>query len=187
MNGLSKQLAVVLGAAAISFSASLSVLWPSETQADDEETAMIDDDVDAETTKDGRLALKSRLVPDERVKGRWYLEMEIQNNDPIDRRLAELECNVLAFDYRSEMARSMPAPKVVFKCHDMVEVGAGEKVIRRHALPAALAQKIAAKNRTSARQNGNVRTMVSVGPYQSTVALIHKPEKTDARLAAARK
>jgi hypothetical protein len=175
MKGLARQVTVVLGVAAMTFAASLSVLWPRETQADDEATEVAaDDDFDPETTKAGKLAMKSRLVEDERVKGRWYLEMEIQNNDPLDRQAAEVEGQVMAFDLRSEMSRSAPMPRVLFKCNDEVQVAAGETVIRRHVLPAALAKKLAAtQGKRGVAGNAVVR---STGRYQTSIAEVDKAD-----------
>jgi hypothetical protein len=176
MNGLSKKVVVVFGVAAISFAATLAVLWPRETQADDEEAAIAqDDDVDAETTVAGKLAMKSRLVEDERVKGRWYLEMQIKNNDPLDEQEAEVEGQVLAFDLRSEMSRSMPMPKAVFKCTEQVRVAAGETVVRRQALPAALAKKVVAAMHGKSRVAGNA-VVRSSGRYQTSIAEVVKKE-----------
>lgn len=185
MNGLSERVTMVFGAAAISFAATLSVLWPTETQADDEEAAIAqDDDVDAETTKAGKLSMKSRLVEDEKVKGRWYLEMQIKNNDPLDEQEAEVEGRVMAFDMRSEMSRSAPMPRAVFKCKEQVRVAAGETVVRRQLLPAALAKKVVASMQGKSRVAGNAVVLRS-GRYQTSVAEVVKKEQKEQRVRQA--
>jgi hypothetical protein len=145
MNGGSKQLAVLVGVAAMTFSASLALLWPTETQADDQEAAVEQtDDVADNETIIGKINATSRIVRDERVASTWYLEMKIENKDPLHSQSADVEGMVLAMDTRPAMERVMPMPKTIFKCDESVVVAAGETVTRRCTLPASVAKKVAA-------------------------------------------
>lgn len=176
MKGLKRRLAVFLGVAAVTFAGSLSVLWPRETQADDDETAAaVQEDVGIGTTKIGKLAATSRIVADERVKGKWYLEMTIKNHDLRDRQVAEVEGRVLALNPRSEAARVPSMPQVVFKCLDQIDVAAGETVVHRHELPAGLAKKLAAAPKRAGSNRVGQAVVRSSWSYQTSVAEVRKP------------
>jgi hypothetical protein len=145
MKDWSKQLAAVVGVAAMTFSASLALLWPTETQADDEEAAVEQDDGVADNeTIIGKIDATSRIVRDERLASTWYLEMKIENKDLLNPQSADVQGTILAMDLRAEMSRVPPMPKVIFKCDQSVVVAAGETAVRRCTLPAGLAKKVAA-------------------------------------------
>jgi hypothetical protein len=184
MDGWSKQVTVVLGVATMTFATSLAVLWPRETQAEDEQAAVADDeDVGENTTKIGTLRATSRLVRDERLASTWYLELKVENKDLLNAHTADVEGVVVAMDTRSEMSRVPSMPKTVFKCNEPIMVAAGETAVRRCVLPAALAKKVASTHAKAATVS-NRAVVRGETRYRTTVVEVVNKKQPSARQAS---
>jgi hypothetical protein len=184
MDGWPKLVTVVLGVATMTFATTLAALWPSETQADDEQAAVAnDDDVGENTTKIGKLRATSRIVQDERLASTWYLEMKIENRDLLNPQMADVEGMVVAMDTRSEMSRVPSMPKTVFKCNEPVIVAAGETAVRRCLLPAELAKKVASRHAKAAKVS-NRAIVRGETTYRTTVVEVVKKTQPSARQAS---
>jgi hypothetical protein len=183
MNGWRRQAATVLGVATMTCAACLTALWPTETQADDEDSAVAEqDDTDENATRIGKLRATSQIVRDERLASTWYLELKIENRDLIDPQAADIEGSVLAMDMRSEMSRVPSMPRAIFKCTEQVVVAAGETAVRRCKLPADVAKRVAAAHRKAAPM-ANQAVVRGETMFRTTVVEVVKKKQAGVRQA----
>lgn len=139
-----RNIQVIIGTAALTCASVLALSWPRETQADDAESAVAkEEDIGADTTKIGALQVTTRLVKDEKVRGKWFIEVKVHNTNTEERQTAEVQEAVMRTDFRSMMARSGPIPTVAWKTTEKIDVLPNETAIVRHPIPAPLAQQIA--------------------------------------------
>jgi hypothetical protein len=146
----------LLGLAASCTIACVSVLacfWPSETQADDAESAVAaEKDIGRNTTRIGKILATTHLVRDEKAKSQWFIEIEVTNTNPEGRETAELDEEVLRTTFESMGRVASSKSTVAWRSHEKVDMMPGEKLVLRHALPAALASQLTASVRPSAGQ-----------------------------------
>jgi hypothetical protein len=137
-----RSIRTVVAIAALTCGAVLVAAWPTETQADGVQSAAAQDDIGADTTKIGSLEATTRLVQDEKVKGKWYLEISVQNTSGEGRATAEINEQVQKMVYSPAMGRSGPVPTVAYKVQEKVDVLPKETATVRHPLPAWLGSQI---------------------------------------------
>ena len=135
----------VAASGVVACASGLACFWPTETQADDAESAVVGQkDIGRNTTRIGKILATTRLVHDEKAKSKWFIEIEVQNTNPEGRETAELEEEVMRTTYQS-MGRTMSANSTVaWRTREKVEVMPGEKLVLRHELPAPLGSQLAA-------------------------------------------
>jgi hypothetical protein len=139
-----KGIQMMLGAAMVSCAAVLVCAWPSDTHADDAESAAAEPDVGVDTTKMGALQATTRLVQDDKVKGKWYVEVKVHNTSGEGREALEVAETLEKTVFQPMMARGGPVPSKVWQAKDKVEVLPNETVTVRHALPAWLNSQVSA-------------------------------------------
>jgi hypothetical protein len=138
---------VVLGTALVAAAAVFAAAWPAETHADglyetlELEQAARDDLFATSATELGSLVAVTRLVPDDKRPGRYYLEVLVRNKTSEGAESAQIEAGLERTAY-SPMSRGAPPPTVVWKTKEIFRVPAGETVAKRFAIPAGLAAKI---------------------------------------------
>lgn len=137
-----KNIKTVLAVAVVTCGAVLSVAWPTDTQADDVQSAAAQEDIGADTTKIGAMNATTRLVQDTKTKGKWYIEVKVENTSSEGRQTAEINEEVQKVVYTASMGRSGPIPTVAYKVHEKVDVLPNETAIVRHPLPAWLGTQI---------------------------------------------
>jgi hypothetical protein len=146
MAKLGEKLRVMGGAAAISCAAVLVCAYPATGQADGPEAALAQQEaIPADATKIGALLAYASLVQDEQVRGRWYLELKVQNTTKEGAESAEIEA-CLEKTVFNMMARGAPPPTVAWTVKEKVEVGPGKVATRRIRLPGKLAWQVHASS-----------------------------------------
>lgn len=156
MRRVASTLGVFLASAVLSFSAVLLFAWPVDTWADDAAQGGIPPNA----AKIGSLLASSRLVQDERVKANWYVEISVTNTTKERGETADLEA-CLEQQVFNPMARG-PAPgTIVWRDHQAVTVPAGQTIILRRPIPAALAAKVAKAQRPDTRSNNGMPSAVT--------------------------
>lgn len=140
-----RTLGTVIGTALVTCVVVLAGAWPRYLQADDAETQVAqEEDIGADTTKLGEILAHSRLVEDTAVKGKWYVEVKVQNTSGEAGGTVDIEESVQKATYTASMGRSGPIPTVAWKTHQKVEVGAKETKTVRQELPGWLGWQISA-------------------------------------------
>ena len=137
-----KSIQTVLGVASLTCATVVISAWPTETHADDVQSAAADEDIGADTTRIGALNATTRLVQDSKVKGKWYIEVTVENTSSEGRQTAELNEEIQRMVFTPSMGRSGPVPTVAYKLHEKVEVLAKETATMRHPLPGWLGMQI---------------------------------------------
>lgn len=138
-----KTLGTVLGVAAVTCAAVLACAWPTTTQADDAETQVAqEEDIGVDTTKLGELQAKSRLVEDDKIKGKWYVELKVENKSDEALAAVQVEESVQKASWAASMGRSGPIPTVAWKMNKKVELAAKETKTVRQELPGWLGWQI---------------------------------------------
>lgn len=138
-----KTLGTVLGVGVVTCAAALAGAWPTTTQADDVETQVAQEqDIGVDTTKLGEMMAKSRLVEDDKVKGKWYVELKVQNTSKEELAAVEIDETVQKASWAASMGRSGPIPTMAWKTHQKVQVPAGETKTVRQELPGWLGWQI---------------------------------------------
>ncbi len=151
MRRVASTLGVFLASAVLSFCAVMMFGWPADTWADDAEPAP----VAAGTTKIGPLLAASRLVQDDRVKGKWYIELSVSNTTGERAETADLEA-CLERQVFNPMARGPAPASIVWSDRQAVTVPAGQTIVVRRAIPAALAAQVTkARASQAAPSKGN--------------------------------
>jgi hypothetical protein len=160
----------VLAVAAVTCAATLAVAWPTDTHADGVESLAEAEDIGADTTKVGALLATTRLVQDEKAKGKWYLEIKVENTSDEGRQTAELNEEVLKMVFTPSMGRSGPIPTVAYKVHDKVEVLPNETAVVRHPLPGWLGLQISnSRKPPKTDRHGNIM-MVPTTSFSTAVS-----------------
>jgi hypothetical protein len=137
----------VLGAALVAASAILAAGWPAETHADglyetiEQEQAAKDELFAGNATVLGSLLAVTRLVPDQKQPGRYYLEILVRNKTGEGTESAQIEACLERSAY-SPMDRGAPPPSVVWKTKEIFHVPAGETVAKRIPIPKGFGWKI---------------------------------------------
>jgi hypothetical protein len=163
-------LKTVLAAAMITCGAVLMATWPTDTQADDVQSAAAQDNIGVDTTKVGALNATTRLVQDSKVKGKWYMEIKVENTSSEGRQTAEINEEVQKMVYTASMGRSGPIPTVAYKVHEKVDVLPNETATVRHPLPAWLGTQISNSLKPPKMdKEGNV-VMQSTTSFATTVS-----------------
>jgi hypothetical protein len=139
-----KSIRTTLAVAVMTCGAALVCGWPGYTQADGVQSAAAADDIGADTTKVGALQATTRLVQDEKVKGKWYMEIKVENTSSEGRATAEIDELVQKTVYTPAMGRSGPVPTLAYKVHEKVDVLPNETAVVRHPLPGWLGMQIGA-------------------------------------------
>jgi hypothetical protein len=139
-----KEIQMMFGAAMVSCAAVLACAWPTDTHADDAESAAAEPDIGADTTKMGALQATTRLVQDDKVKGKWYVEVKVHNTGTQEREAIEVSESLEKTVFQPMMARGGPVPSKVWQAKDKLEVLPKETVVVRHALPAWLNPQVSA-------------------------------------------
>ena len=137
-----KSIRTTLAMAVMTCAAVLACAWPTYTQADEPGAAA--EDIGADTTKIGSLQATTRLVQDEKVKGKWYMEIKVENTSSEGRATAEVDELVQKTVYTPAMGRSGPVPTLAYKVHEKVDVLPNETAVVRHPLPGWLGMQIGA-------------------------------------------
>ncbi len=141
MNPL-RSLATVLGFAAITTAAAVTVFWPKATLADGDDGK---GDLVLDGTKVNHVVVQGELVKDPKAKTGWVIEFKAQNNGT-EEETADLESDLTRM-VSNPMSRAAPMPTAVFKKKEKITVAAGQTVTKRYDVPAAIASQItAAKN-----------------------------------------
>jgi hypothetical protein len=158
-----KQVRVVVATAAITCGTIVVGAWPSSTHADDPASEVEgQQDIGTDTTVIGTLRATSRLVADAKAKGKWWLEVSVENTGTEGVETAELEEQLQKATYNQSMGRGGPIPTVAWKVKDTVSVGAKQTVVRRHAVPGWLAWQITNSVKPQRLdRNGNPMGMIS--------------------------
>lgn len=141
MRSSKRWLATFAAGGLLAFTTTMAWLWPAETHADDPAAQLAQQRAFApsEAKIDGLLA-SSKLVEDPKHKGRWFVEVEVQN-DTGEARSAEVEAVLTEVDFQP-MARVMPMPRAVWHERAEVSVGSGERAVRRFPIPAEVCRRI---------------------------------------------
>lgn len=140
-----RQLATVLGFAAVTTAATLTVFWPKATLADDDDGKA---DLFLGGTKVNHVVVDGDVVKDPKSKTGWVIEVKAENKGT-EAETAELEAD-LTRQISNPMSRAAPMPTAVWKKKETITVAAGETVTKRYEIPAALATQVAAAKRAEA-------------------------------------
>ncbi len=138
---------IVLGSALVAASAILAAGWPAETHADglyetlEQQQAEQDELFASGATTLGSLLAVTRLVPDQKKPGRYYLEILVRNKTGEGSESTQVEACLERTAY-SPMDRGGPPPSVVWKTKEIIRVPAGETVAKRVPIPQGLGWKI---------------------------------------------
>ena len=147
MNPL-RSLATVLGFAAITTAATVTVFWPKATLADGDDSKA---DQVLDGTKVNHVVVDGDLVRDPKSKTGWVIEVKAENRGT-EEETAELEAD-LTRQVSNPMSRAAPMPTAVFKKKEKLTVAAGQTVIKRFEVPAGIAAQISvAKNAEAKRE-----------------------------------
>jgi hypothetical protein len=176
MTGWKKRLFRVAASGVVACGSVLACFWPTETQADDAESAVAaQKDIGRNTTRIGKILATTHLVHDENAKSKWFIEIEVQNTNPEGRETAELQEEVMRTTYQS-MGRTMSASSTVaWRGREKVDVMPGEKLVLRHELPALLASQLTAAVRPPADQ-ANAPVMVQRANYEVAITDSTRPQ-----------
>ena len=170
---------IVLGSALVAASAILAAGWPAETHAEglyetiDQQQAEQDELFSSSATEFGSLLAVTRLVPDDKQPGRYYLEILVRNKTGEGTESAQIEAVLERMAY-SPMDRGSPPPTVAWKTKQIFRVPAGETVAKRVAIPQGLGWKISQSKKARPEGDHGVPT----GPvieYATNVLQITPP------------
>ena len=144
-----KNIATTFGFAAITAAAALTVFWPKQTLADDDDDALAL--FGEEGTKVGNIRVSGEVVRDPKSKTGWVVEITAENHGT-ESETASLETD-LTRTVSSPMARAQPRPTTVWKQTESVTLAAGEKVTKRYVVPAAFGAQLTASARAAEQMN----------------------------------
>ena len=141
-----RSIATVLGFAAITTAAAVTVFWPKATLADgdDDKAGMVLDG-----TKVNHVVVEGEAIKDAKSKTGWVIELKAVNNGA-EEETADLETD-LTRQLSNPMSRAQPMPTAVFKKKEKITVAAGQTVTRRYEVPAAIAVQMNAAAAAQAR------------------------------------
>ena len=140
-----RSLATVLGFAAMTTAAVVTVFWPKATLADGDDAK---GDMALDGTKVNHVVVTADLVKDAKAKTGWVMEVKAENRGN-EAETAELEAD-LTRQVSNPMSRAAPMPTAVFKKKESITVAAGETVTRRYDVPAQFAAQITAVKKAEA-------------------------------------
>lgn len=166
-----KTLGTVIGVAAVTCAAVLAGAWPTNTQADDAETQVAQEDIGVDTTKLGDVQAKSRLVEDEKVKGKWYVELKVENKSDEALAAVQIEESVQKASWASSMGRSGPIPTVAWKMNKKVELAAKETKTVRQELPGWLGWQISSSLKPPKLDKDGNAVVQSSTTFSTTVGM----------------
>ena len=147
--GSLKSVATMLGFAAITTAATLTVFWPKQTLADDDDDAL---GLFGEPgTKIGNIRVSGEIIRDPKSKTGWVVEITAENYGG-ESETSQLETD-LTRTIASPMARAQPRPTTVWKQTESVTLAAGEKVTKRYTVPAAFGAQLTASARAEEQMN----------------------------------
>ncbi len=143
-----RSIATILGIAALTTLATVTVFWPKTTMADgDDEKG----DLVLAGTKVQNVVVEGDLVKDPKSKTGWVIEFKAQNTGNKDE-TAELEAD-LTRQVSNPMSRAAPMPTAIFKRKETITVAAGQTVTKRYDVPAGFSAQITnSKNAEAALQ-----------------------------------
>jgi hypothetical protein len=141
-----RSLATVLGFAAITTAAAVTVFWPKATLADGDDGKA---DLVLDGTKVNHVVVEGELVKDPKAKTGWVIEFKAQNKGNEDE-TADLEADLTRM-VSNPMSRAAPMPTAVFKKKEKITVAAGQTVTKRYDVPATIAAQITASKNAEAR------------------------------------
>jgi hypothetical protein len=133
-----RSVATVLGFAALTSAATLTVFWPKATFADGPNQDLVQDG-----TKVNHVVIDGEVVRDKKAKTGWVIEVTAENRGT-EAETAELETDLQRV-ISNPMSRAAPMPTAVMKKKETITVAAGEKVTKRYAVPAAFAAQMTAQ------------------------------------------
>jgi hypothetical protein len=139
-----RSVATVIGFAAVTSAATLTVFWPKATFAEDAATDLVQDG-----TKVNHVVVSGELVREKKSKTGWVIEVTAENRGD-EAETAELETD-LTRQVSNPMSRAAPMPTAVLKKKESITVAAGEKVTKRYDVPAAFAAQINAQEAQDAK------------------------------------
>jgi hypothetical protein len=141
-----RSIATVLGFAAITTAAVVTVFWPKATLADDDDGKA---GLVLDGTKVDHVVVEGELVKDPKAKTGWVIEFKAQNKGN-EEETAELEADLTRM-VQNPMSRAAPMPTAVFKRKEKITVAAGQTVTKRYDVPAGIAVQITASKNAAAR------------------------------------
>ncbi len=143
-----RAIATVLGFAAVTTAAAVTVFWPKTTFADGDDAT---DGLTLDGTKVNHVVVEADLVKDPKAKTGWVIELKAENKGTADE-TAELEAD-LTRQVSNPMSRAAPMPTAVWKRKETITVAAGQTVTKRYDVPSGFAGQVqAAKNAEAALQ-----------------------------------
>jgi hypothetical protein len=170
---------IVLGSALVAASAILAAGWPAQTYAEglyetiDQQQAEQDELFSSNATELGSLLAVTRLVPDDKQPGRYYLEILVRNKTGEGEESAQVEATLERTAY-SPMDRGSPPPTVAWRTKQLFHVPAGQTVAKRVAIPQGLGWKISQSKKPPAANTNGIPT----GPvieYATNIAQLVPP------------
>jgi hypothetical protein len=135
-----RTLTTVLGFAALTAAATLTVAWPKATFADDDQ----EDDMGltADGTTLGHVLVNGEILRDPKAKTGWVVEVTAENKGT-ETETWKLETDLTRV-VSSPMSRAMPTPTTVWKQSESITLAAGEKVVKRYVVPAGFGTQLTA-------------------------------------------
>lgn len=144
-----KHVTTVLGVAALTAIGTLAVCWPKTTFADGDEDAL--EELAPDGTKLGHMVVGGQIVRDPKSKTGWVVEITAEN-EGTEAETAKVETDLTRV-VASPMARAQPPATTVWKQVESLSLGAGEKVTKRYAVPAAFGAQLTATANAEERMN----------------------------------
>ncbi len=127
-----RNLATILGCAAVTAAAGITLGLPASTHAGSNF---------AQQQPTPKVVTEGRVVRDAKAKSGWALEIKARNTSD-----AIQSCTVVAQlteTVSSPMSRVMPMPQVIWEKKHQLEILPNSEIVRRYAVPAKVAIKLA--------------------------------------------
>ncbi len=149
-----RNLATVLGCAAVTAAAGITLGLPAPTHAGGQQQMM-------QQRPAPKVVTEGRVVRDAKSKTGWALEVKARNSTGVIQ-----NCTVVAQlteTVSSPMSRVMPSPMVIFEEKHELEVLPNSEIVRRYPVPAKTALKLAKampkKTKAKAKRNNANRAV----------------------------